>query len=271
MQTEWTRSAWLTDLVKYGQDTNAPYSKRNCKSDFKKSSYPRPTPQLVQWKCSSAVLNRQSQSLLQHHSQHRIMTARTMFIQTQDTPNPNSLKFMPGVDVLGNSTMDFPTSRSAHGSPLARNLFRVDGVQGVFFGPNFITVTKTDDDTVEWQVLKENLCCYYGLLCEWSSYSNRGETARRYGRCTLCEHKGNKDCNIGRGNGFEDGIVKLKMQGACTSCPSSIVTLKNGVQNMMQFYIPEVLGVEQIEDEADSLQQEEFEKVEASINAEPDK
>ncbi|XP_071829223.1 NFU1 iron-sulfur cluster scaffold homolog, mitochondrial-like [Apostichopus japonicus] len=252
-----------------------------------RSSYPRPTPQLVQWKCSSAVLNKQSQSLLQHHSQHRNMTARTMFIQTQDTPNPNSLKFMPGVDVLGNSTMDFPTSRSAHGSPLARNLFRVDGVQAVFFGPNFITVTKTDDDTIEWQVLKAEI---YAVIMDFFAS----------GLPILTEEKPPGDTEILEEDddtvalikelldtrirptvqedggdivymGFEDGIVKLKMQGACTSCPSSIVTLKNGVQNMMQFYIPEVLGVEQIEDEADSLQQEEFEKVEASINAEPDK
>lgn len=66
--------------------------------------------------------------------------------------------------------------------------------------------------------------------------------------------------------GFENGIVKLKMQGSCTNCPSSVVTLKNGVQNMMQFYIPEVLGVEQIEDESDKMSKTEFEKLEKKVN-----
>lgn len=79
-----------------------------------------------------------------------------MFIQTQDTPNPDSLKFLPGVDVLGpGSTLDFPTGSSAHCSPLAKLIFRIDGVRSVFFGPDFITVSKLED--AEWNLLKPEI------------------------------------------------------------------------------------------------------------------
>lgn len=82
------------------------------------------------------------------------MQKRTMFIQTQDTPNPNSLKFVPGVEVLGEGkTKDFPSMRDASSSPLAKMLFRIEGVKSVFFGPDFITVTKVDED-VDWQLIK---------------------------------------------------------------------------------------------------------------------
>ena len=82
-----------------------------------------------------------------------IYPSRTMFIQTQDTPNPNSLKFIPGVTVLESGTYNFPHAMAAHNSPLARSLFRIEGVKAVFFGNNFITITKADDE-VDWQVLK---------------------------------------------------------------------------------------------------------------------
>lgn len=81
-----------------------------------------------------------------------------MFIQTQDTPNPNSLKFLPGRSVLEpGQTMDFPSGQSAFCSPLGKLLFRIEGVKGVFLGPDFITVTKVDDDAVEWRVLKPEI------------------------------------------------------------------------------------------------------------------
>jgi hypothetical protein len=81
----------------------------------------------------------------------------SMFVQTQDTPNPNSLKFLPGVKVLEEGqTMDFPTGQAAFCSPLGKLLFRIDGVKSVFLGPDFITVTKTDDD-VEWKIIKPEI------------------------------------------------------------------------------------------------------------------
>ena len=82
-----------------------------------------------------------------------ITPSRSMFIQTQDTPNPNSLKFIPGVNVLESGTYNFPHAMASHNSPLARSLFRIEGVKAVFFGSDFITITKADDE-VDWQVMK---------------------------------------------------------------------------------------------------------------------
>ena len=87
-----------------------------------------------------------------------LQPSRSMFIQTQDTPNPQSLKFLPGTKVLEEGgTLDFPTASSAFCSPLAKLLFRIDGVKAVFFGPDFITVTKADDELLEWKVLKPEI------------------------------------------------------------------------------------------------------------------
>ncbi|XP_035726767.1 NFU1 iron-sulfur cluster scaffold homolog, mitochondrial-like [Vespa mandarinia] len=206
---------------------------------------------------------------------------RNMFIQTQDTPNPNSLKFLPGVKVLeGGGTKDFPNATDAYCSPLAKMLFRIEGVKSVFFGPDFITITKLDED-MEWGVLKPEI---FATIMDFFAS----------GLPILNESQPSPDTQINEDDdeivqmikelldtrirptvqedggdivfmGFEEGIVKLKMQGSCTSCPSSVVTLRNGVQNMMQFYIPEVLGVIQVEDETDKIAKKEFEKLESKI------
>ncbi|XP_055024434.1 NFU1 iron-sulfur cluster scaffold homolog, mitochondrial isoform X1 [Misgurnus anguillicaudatus] len=190
---------------------------------------------------------------------------RNMFIQTQNTPNPNSLKFLPGRVVLESGTMDFSGPRDAYCSPLARQLFRIDGVKSVFLGPNFITITRVDSDT-EWKVLKPDVFATImdfftsGLPVVNEADAPRADTAPSNEddevvsmikelldtriRPTVQEDGGDILYQ-----GFEDGIVKLKLQGSCTNCPSSIITLKNGVQNMLQFYIPEVEGVEQVKDE----------------------
>ncbi|XP_077999286.1 NFU1 iron-sulfur cluster scaffold homolog, mitochondrial-like [Glandiceps talaboti] len=206
--------------------------------------------------------------------------ARSMFIQTQDTPNPNSLKFVPGVPVLESGTMDFPGARTAHGSPLARQLFRIDGIRGVFFGKDFITITRTDDD-VEWQLLKPEIFATImdffasGLPILTDEQPPADTEVHPDDDDTVAMIKELLDTRIrptvqeDGGDivymGFEDGIVKLKMQGSCTSCPSSVVTLKSGVQNMLQFYIPEVQGVEQVEDEVDDISNEEFKKLEEKL------
>lgn len=206
---------------------------------------------------------------------------RNMFIQTQDTPNPNSLKFVPGVKVLeGGGTKDFPNATDAYCSPLAKMLFRIEGVKSVFFGPDFITITKLDED-MEWGILKPEI---FATIMDFFAS----------GLPILNESQPSADTQINEDDdeivqmikelldtrirptvqedggdivfmGFEEGIVKLKMQGSCTSCPSSVVTLRNGVQNMMQFYIPEVLGVIQVEDETDKIAKKEFEKLESKI------
>uniref|UniRef100_W5NCS1 NFU1 iron-sulfur cluster scaffold homolog, mitochondrial n=1 Tax=Lepisosteus oculatus TaxID=7918 RepID=W5NCS1_LEPOC len=186
---------------------------------------------------------------------------RNMFIQTQDTPNPNSLKFLPGRMVLESGTMDFAGYKHAYCSPLARQLFRIEGVKSVFLGPDFITITKEDAD-LEWKVMKPDI--YAAIMDFFSSGlpvvnedTPRADTAPSEEddevvsmikelldtriRPTVQEDGGDVLYR-----GFEDGIVKLKLQGSCTSCPSSVITLRSGIQNMLQFYIPEVEGVEQV-------------------------
>ncbi|CAG9806870.1 unnamed protein product [Chironomus riparius] len=206
---------------------------------------------------------------------------RTMFIQTQDTPNPDSLKFLPGKDVLGKgNTMDFPQSKDAMISPLAKLIFRIEGVRSVFFGGDFITVTKQEE--AEWGVLKPEI---FAVIMDFFAS----------GLPIVHERKDNAVTEIGEEDdevvamikelldtrirptvqedggdilfvGYQDGIVKLKLQGSCSTCSSSIITLKNGVQNMLQFYIPEVISVEQVKDEADKLSENEFEKLEQKIH-----
>ncbi|XP_057377212.1 NFU1 iron-sulfur cluster scaffold homolog, mitochondrial-like isoform X2 [Daphnia carinata] len=205
-----------------------------------------------------------------------------MFIQTQDTPNPNSLKFIPGVQVLESGTMDFPTLTSAQCSPLAKLLFRIEGVKSVFLGPDFITITKVDEET-DWQTIKaEVFATIMDFFTSGLPVVNEGATSTidtdgseeddetvlmikelldSRIRPTVQEDGGDLEFK-----GFKDGIVYLKLQGSCTSCPSSMVTLKNGVQNMLQFYIPEVIAVEQIlEDERDIKAKEELEKLEKTL------
>ncbi|XP_034179892.2 NFU1 iron-sulfur cluster scaffold homolog, mitochondrial [Osmia lignaria lignaria] len=210
-----------------------------------------------------------------------VIQKRQMFIQTQDTPNPNSLKFLPGVKVLeSGQTKDFPNVSDAYCSPLAKMLFRIEGVKSIFFGPDFITVTKVDED-VEWKLLKPEV---FAVIMDFFAS----------GLPVLNDEQPATDTQISEDDseivqmikelldtrirptvqedggdivfvGFEEGIVKLKMQGSCTGCPSSVVTLRNGVQNMMQFYIPEVLGVIQVEDETDQIAKAEFEQFETKL------
>ncbi|KAB1266855.1 NFU1 iron-sulfur cluster scaffold-like protein; mitochondrial [Camelus dromedarius] len=181
-------------------------------------------------------------------------TVRYMFIQTQDTPNPNSLKFIPGKPVLETRTMDFPTPATAFRSPLA-------SVENTF----------QESEELDWNLLKPDIYAtimdFFAsglpLVTEETSSGEAGsedddevvamikellDTRIRYVliflpgiRPTVQEDGGDVIYK-----GFEDGIVQLKLQGSCTSCPSSIITLKNGIQNMLQFYIPEVEGVEQV-------------------------
>ncbi|XP_043464255.1 NFU1 iron-sulfur cluster scaffold homolog, mitochondrial-like [Leptopilina heterotoma] len=206
---------------------------------------------------------------------------RTMFIQTQDTPNPNSLKFLPGVAVLDKGkTKDFPSLSTAQCSPLAKMLFRIEGVKAVFYGSDFITVTKVDEDT-DWNLLKPEIFAtimdFFAsglpILTEEqpiaSSENNEEDDEIVQMIKELLDTRIRPTVQEDGGDivfvGFEEGIVKLKMQGSCTSCPSSVVTLRKGVQNMMQFYIPEVMGVMQVEDEVDEISKKEFEKLESKV------
>ncbi|KAK2921862.1 NFU1 iron-sulfur cluster scaffold homolog, mitochondrial [Channa argus] len=204
---------------------------------------------------------------------------RQLSIHTQETPNPRSLKFLPGKPVLGSGTLDFPSPSSAQSSSLARVLFEIEGVKRVFFGPDFITITKTDED-VEWTDIKrlalEAIAKFFesgdpittGAVHHESSLSEDDddivsiikELLDTRIRPTVQEDGGDVIFK-----GFEDGTVKLKLVGSCTGCPSSTVTLKNGIQNMLQFYIPEVEKVEQVEDELDEISTKVFSELERKL------
>ncbi|XP_069000767.1 NFU1 iron-sulfur cluster scaffold homolog, mitochondrial [Embiotoca jacksoni] len=208
------------------------------------------------------------------------LSRRHLSIQTQDTPNPRSLKFLPGKPVLGSGTLDFPSPSTAGSSSLARDLFEIEGVKSVFFGPDFITVTKMDED-VEWTDIKryalEAIAKFFesgdpittGAVHHESSFSEDDddivsmikELLDTRIRPTVQEDGGDVIFK-----GFENGTVKLKLVGSCTGCPSSTVTLKNGIQNMMQFYIPEVDNVEQVEDEVDEINAKVFSELERKLH-----
>jgi Fe-S cluster biogenesis protein NfuA len=179
-----------------------------------------------------------------------------MFIQTESTPNPATLKFLPGQTVLQSGSADFPTSDSAHVSPLAAHLFRVEGVEGVFFGPDFITVTKGD---YEWAHLKPAIL---GVIMEhFASGQPVMQTDERAGHA---DHDGPDAAIVDQikelldtrvrpavaqdggditFHGFESGVVYLHMRGACAGCPSSTMTLKMGIENLLKHYVPEVSEV----------------------------
>ncbi|KAK7603964.1 hypothetical protein V9T40_004237 [Parthenolecanium corni] len=212
---------------------------------------------------------------------------RFLFIKTQETPNPNSLKFIPGKPLLEEGqTVDFPNISTASNSPLSKMLFRIDGVKSVFIGHDFITVTKTDED-VEWKLLKPeifatlmdffatNLPVITGTVdsTEEESVENEDETVQMIKELLntrirpIVQEDGGDIVFVS----YEDGVVKLKMQGSCTNCPSSVVTLKSGVQNMLQFYVPEIKAVEQIEDELEIRTKAEFEKFNKQLEAKRNK
>ena len=180
-----------------------------------------------------------------------------MFIQTQDTPNPATLKFIPGVPVMAKGTADFADSKVATKSPLARRLFQIDGVNAVFLGGDFVAVTKTE--TLDWFALKPAILA--GIMEHYASglpvVENDAEIADPHAEGsdsdTVQQIKELLDSRVRPAvamdggdivfQGFDDGIVTLQMRGACQGCPSSTATLKMGIENMLRHYIPEVREV----------------------------
>jgi NFU1 iron-sulfur cluster scaffold homolog, mitochondrial len=185
-----------------------------------------------------------------------------MFIETEATPNPATLKFLPGRYVMGSGTADFASPASAERSPLASSLFALEGVSRVFLGGDFISVTKTDETS--WQALKPQ------VLASIMEHFVAGRPVVGEGlEEDLVEEIAPEDEEIvaqirelldtrvrpavaGDGGdivfrGYRDGIVRLHMQGSCSGCPSSRATLKHGIENMLRHYVPEVVAVEQVE------------------------
>ncbi|XP_042492963.1 nifU-like protein 4, mitochondrial isoform X2 [Macadamia integrifolia] len=197
---------------------------------------------------------------------------RSMFIQTQPTPNPSSLMFYPGKPVMEVGSADFPNARSAMNSPLAKALYGIDGITRVFFGSDFVTVTKSDD--VYWDLLKPEIFAaimdFYTsgqpLFIDSSVAASMDTAIREDDSETVAMIKELLETRIRpavqddggdieyRGFNPETGVVKLRMQGACSGCPSSSVTLKSGIENMLMHYVQEVKGVEQeLDDEEEAV------------------
>ena len=180
-----------------------------------------------------------------------------MFIQTEDTPNPETLKFIPGVLVLNSGSADFPNAESAQNSPLAARLFKIEGVSRVFLSSDFISVTK--DNQLDWNTLKPSILT--GIMDHFSSglpsiegsieiddVSNNFEDTETIKQIKdLLETRVRPAVAMDGGDitfcSFESGVVTLQMKGACAGCPSSTATLKMGIENMLKHYIPEVTEV----------------------------
>jgi len=183
-----------------------------------------------------------------------------MFIQTEGTPNPATLKFLPGRTVVTGGPVDMPNLEAARRSPLAERLFQVEGVTGVFLGGDFITVTKRADK--QWDLLKPALL---GVIME---HFIADRPVLSEGAATVAE-SGEEDTEIVSQikelldtrvrpavaqdggdivfRGFERGIVYVHLQGSCSGCPSSTATLRMGIENMLKHYVPEVMEVRAVQ------------------------
>jgi Fe-S cluster biogenesis protein NfuA len=187
-----------------------------------------------------------------------------MFIQTEATPNPSTLKFLPGRPVMASGTLDIRDAEAARQSSLAEALFALDGVSGVFFGSDFISVTNAGAD---WQELRptvlgaimEHFVSGAPLLSGAPAGGGDGDGAEFFAEGdahTVATIKQLIETHVrpavaGDGGditfrGFRDGTVFLAMKGSCSGCPSSTATLKYGIQNLLKHYVPDVRAVEQI-------------------------
>jgi Fe-S cluster biogenesis protein NfuA len=185
-----------------------------------------------------------------------------MFIQTEQTPNPATLKFLPGCTVMASGTANFTDSRSVARSPLAERLFALPEVTGVFLGADFITVTKNGDS--DWHQLKPAVLAAImehftagrpvitGDLDDSAVAVDSGEEEDEVVSQIkeLLETRVRPAVAMDGGDiifhDYEDGVVYLHMQGSCSGCPSSTATLKAGIENMLRHYIPEVVEVRAI-------------------------
>ncbi len=185
-----------------------------------------------------------------------------MYIETEPTPNPATLKFLPGRAVLADGTFEARSAEEAERSPLAKALMELAGVKGVFFTPDFISVTKDEAD--EWKHLRPSVL---GVVTEFflsgqpilvgqgeavvsgeffdAAHAETVEAIKELLETRVRPAVASDGGDI-TFKGFRDGIVYLTMKGACSGCPSSTATLKHGIQNLFRHYLPEVKGVEQI-------------------------
>jgi len=184
-----------------------------------------------------------------------------VFIQTEDTPNPATLKFLPGRAVMPSGNADFADQETAAASPLARRLFDVEGVEGVFLGGDFVSVTKAE--TSDWRLMKPALL---GVIMEHfisgkpviegeaaaaeESFEEGDEEIVAQIKELLETRVRPAVANDGGDivfRAYDKGVVHLLMQGACAGCPSSTMTLKMGIENLLKHYIPEVVEVRPVQ------------------------
>ncbi|MDR3425788.1 MAG: NifU family protein [Alphaproteobacteria bacterium] len=181
-----------------------------------------------------------------------------MFIQTEETPNPATMKFLPGREVLGEGTLDIVSAEGASQSPLAQSLFGIDGVRGVFLGKDFITVAK--DESKSWATMKPPV-----LTAIMEHFSSGKPVLAKDAAAPVAQENENPvvakirdlldhrvrpavaqdggDITFQR---YEDGVVYVTLKGSCAGCPSSTMTLKAGVENMLRHFVPEVREVRQV-------------------------
>jgi Fe-S cluster biogenesis protein NfuA len=184
-----------------------------------------------------------------------------MFIQTEATPNPATLKFLPGRTVLGDGTLEFRDRDAAGRSPLAEKLFGIEGVTGVFYGADFVTVTKADGDWLHLKpailgAIMEHYMSGAPLLADGVSTEQDAEeffdekdaetvaTIKDLIETRVRPAVANDGGDI-TFRGFKEGIVYLDMKGSCAGCPSSTATLKHGIQNLLRHFVPDVVEVQQ--------------------------
>lgn len=187
-----------------------------------------------------------------------------MFIQTESTPNPNTLKFLPGREIAPGAPREFETADDAEASPLASDLFLIEGVTGVFFGEDYIAVTKGEE--VDWDHIKpfllgaimDGLQSGRPILGEETGVSGHanyeGESAEVVKEIISLIDTRVRPAVAQDGGDIlfhsylsDSGTVRLKMRGACAGCPSSTMTLKAGIENLLKHYIPEIQAVEAVE------------------------
>ncbi|WFD30694.1 hypothetical protein MSPP1_001718 [Malassezia sp. CBS 17886] len=210
---------------------------------------------------------------------------RTMFIQTEATPNEDSLKFIPGCPVMESGTAEFLDKRASMASPLAKRLMALDGTTAVFFGPDFVTVSKDAD--APWSTIKPEI---YSQMMEFFTAGhplfNDAADANATSDTTILDTDSEVVAMIKelietrvrpaiqedggdlefRGFGENtNGIVRVKLKGSCRGCDSSTVTLKSGIERMLMHYVPEVQGVEQVLDEEEVVALDELAKLEEKL------
>jgi Fe-S cluster biogenesis protein NfuA len=186
-----------------------------------------------------------------------------MFIQTEPTPNPNTLKFLPGEPVAKGAVADYASREAAAASPLASALFAVDGVTRAFLGSDFISLSKTAE--ADWSVVKP--LALAAIMDYYTSGAHQAEAGAAAGG--HADHADDENAelivqikelldtrvrpSVANDGGdivfrsFKDGVVYLHMQGACSGCPSSTATLKHGIENLLRYYVPEVQSVEAVD------------------------